>query len=110
MKTRKGLTLLEIIISIAILGIVTISALSIFDAGLVNVKRARTTMNNTNYVSSELDLMISDYNLIDGKSLTVEVTLPGSIYRNVEGEILESNNTDENGNTLEIEAFIPEYN
>ncbi len=45
MKRKNGFTLIELIISIAILGLVSVTFLSIFNMGLINISRAgnRTT-------------------------------------------------------------------
>lgn len=45
MKRKNGFTLIELIISIAILGLISVTFLSIFNMGLINISRAgnRTT-------------------------------------------------------------------
>lgn len=107
MKNRRGISLIEIILSIAILGLVAISMLSIFDSGLFNIRRARITTENTMTVSSELDNKISNRDIIIGSEITVNVKLTDSVTRNITGELISSDNTDINGRELIIKTFLP---
>jgi prepilin-type N-terminal cleavage/methylation domain-containing protein len=56
---RKGLTLIEVIISIALMGIVLVSVLSIFDTGLFNIKRAGDRTDVVVEVKSQVDNLLS---------------------------------------------------
>lgn len=110
MKIRKGFTLIELIVSIALIGIVAVSLLSAFDASLFNISRAgvRTintyTAENTFLTSPvaisvvqdiEVELPTSDGStnvvIISGKIGRGSGTTVGS-YANVQ---------------VDIEAFVP---
>lgn len=56
---RKGITLIEIIISIALVGVILVSMLSIFDTGLFNIKRAGDRTSIVVEVKSQVDNILS---------------------------------------------------
>lgn len=103
MKKRKGLTLVELIISLAIIGMIAVSMLHIFGTGLLNIIRAGNRTVNTetatnNFITNPYpvsDEIILTINLGVSSTDNVEVrgrmgkgsgTLPGS-YGNVEVDI-----------------------
>jgi prepilin-type N-terminal cleavage/methylation domain-containing protein len=58
MKKRIGLTLIEVIVSIAIIGIIAMSSLTIFDSGLRNIARAGSRTETVLEVKDGIDSLI----------------------------------------------------
>jgi prepilin-type N-terminal cleavage/methylation domain-containing protein len=108
MKNRKGLTLIEIIVSIAILGIVAISTLTIFDMGLKNIVRAGVRTENV--YDAEDDLEIAPQ-IVTYEELTVVLPTPdGDQTIIVEGSHVKGEAVTNNGYSsvsVEIETYIP---
>jgi type II secretory pathway pseudopilin PulG len=70
---RKGITLIEIVISIALVGIILVSMLSIFDTGLFNIKRAGDRTSIVVGVSSQVDNLLSGgQELVDESNYLLE--------------------------------------
>ncbi len=60
MKKRNGLTLIEVVVSIAIIGIISISVLNIFNTGLKNILIAGKRTDDTLNAKSIIDGIIYD--------------------------------------------------
>lgn len=107
-KDEKGFTLVELIVSFAIIAIIATTMLNLFGAGLLNITKAGTRTANTEtatnnfltnpeVISEEKTLSINlginteDNVEVKGRMGKGTGTLPGS-YGNVE---------------VEIEAFVP---
>ncbi|MBV1757628.1 MAG: prepilin-type N-terminal cleavage/methylation domain-containing protein [Dethiosulfatibacter sp.] len=107
MKNREGLTLIELVISLAIIAMIAVTMLDLFGAGLLNISRAGNRTINTeaaaNHFITSPDAISEEITLIidlgDGVEDNVEVkgrigrgsgTLPG--YGNIE---------------VDIESFVP---
>lgn len=109
MKKNKGFTIIEIIVSLAIIGILAVVFMSVFSTGLVNIVRAgvRTKAVGTavDEFYDEPDIISSDtleFELpISGGTNTIEIT--GSYVRGkvnvTEGQI--------SNLEVEVEAFVP---
>lgn len=70
---RKGITLIEIVISIALVGIILVSMLSIFDTGLFNIIRAGDRTSIVVGVSSQVDNLLSGgQELVDESNYLLE--------------------------------------
>lgn len=108
MKVKDGFTLIEVIVSIAIMGIVAISMLTVFNAGLVNIIRAG---NRTEAVyDAEADLVESPA-VLSYENITIKVPTPygeNSVIINggyVKGEA--SITSGFGSVTVDFEEFIP---
>jgi prepilin-type N-terminal cleavage/methylation domain-containing protein len=121
MRRRRGLTLIELIISIAIVGIISIAILGIFSAGTKNMVSSDDRTKNTLKGKDKTDDLIIKLNdpSVDPDSLVeddvniqdseFDVDLPGvEDTINVKGKTLEIITTDETGNTIKIETFVPD--
>jgi len=105
----NGFTLIELIVSIAIIAIIAVSMLSLFSTGLLNISRAGSRTVNTEIasdhflsepvaISEEMALTIelgspSDTVVVKGKMAKGVGTVPGS-YGNVQ---------------VEIQSFVPGF-
>ena len=70
---KKGITLIEIVISIALVGIILVSMLSIFDTGLFNIIRAGDRTSIVVGVSSQVDNLLSGgQELVDESNYLLE--------------------------------------
>lgn len=71
MKIRKGMTLIEVIISMAVIGLIAMTMLSVFNTGLVNITRSGS--RTTAIAESETELSSADNLAIDSYNLNVEL-------------------------------------
>lgn len=92
MERKNGFTLIELIISIAILGLVAVTFLSIFNMGLINISKAgnRTTAvevaeKNLSYSPEIKDFKIT-VKLPDGSNNNsrIDIEVTGKIYESKE--------------------------
>lgn len=91
MQSNKGFTLIELIISIAILGLVAVTFLSIFNMGLTNIKKAgdrtsaveMTEKNLYDNVPEEFNVTVTLPNPKNEPS-EIKVTVKGKIYESKE--------------------------
>lgn len=119
LRKRKGFTLIELIVSIALVGILFITVLNAMDTGLLNIVRAGSRTKNT--VVAGNNIIVSPIAI--SESTTIDVELPYLIY-NPDNTVSEDTvivpipgsfgkgigNVDDGfyGNVnVEIEAFIP---
>ena len=108
MKDRKGFTLIEVIISIAILGIVAVSTLTIFDLGLRNIVRAGVRTQTVYDAEDNLEIAPQ---IVTYEELTVVLpTLDGDESIVVEGSHVKGEAVTNNGYSsvsVEIDTYIP---
>ena len=108
MRKRKGFTLIEAIVTIAIIGILSISLFNIFSSGLNNIVRAG---NRTKAIEgAKIDL----YDNPDVLEETINVVIQldsGDLDINVSGSSIKGqgiiNKDKRNEVMVEIEVFIP---
>ena len=109
MRNKKGFTLIELIVTIALIGIISVSMLTVFNTGLVNIVRAGVRTEGVNLAESEFDI---NPTIIEEKSLAVVIpTSVGSETHTVTGsEVKGLVVLNEGLNTqvdIEIKAFVP---
>lgn len=103
MRKRKGITLIELIISVAILGIISVGILGIFDQSLINILRAGKRTEIVLSAKEELDVDLSNNGL--GIDTDIEVTLPGNNTVTITGKVIEVNKSDDKGNDVTLIRF-----
>lgn len=119
MKSKKGLTLIELIVSLAIAGIIAISMLSLFNTSIINIIRAGDRTEEVYKKKEDIDKTVtfvpSDSTTeVDVESLEISVKLPGVVtHETVKGTLL--TNSDENLDedftnrfNIKIKTFIPD--
>lgn len=111
MKKDKGFTFIEIVISMAIIGILAIVFLTVFNTSLVNIMRAGV---RTKAVGAAVDDFSENPSVISSK--TIEIELPvagGSSIIGISGSYARGMVTVTEGSVsnlnVEVEAFIPGY-
>lgn len=104
MKIKKGLTLIEVVISIALIGIVAIVFLNIFSTSNMNIARSTEKTKEINEIKKEIDIQIKKS--VTGESTTngtIEVTLiEGIEAKEIEGKFISKGKDD-----MVITTFIP---
>lgn len=103
MKQRKGLTLIEVIITIAIISIMAVVILSIFNTSIISIFKSGNRTDKVFEVKKEIDQKI-----IDNESNTtgideVTVIIPGIGDKTIKGTMIK--NTEHND--LNITTFVP---
>jgi prepilin-type N-terminal cleavage/methylation domain-containing protein len=89
-ENNKGFTLIELIISIAILGLVAVTFLSIFNMGLTNIKKAGDRTSAVEMTEKNLyDNVLEEFNVTvtlpnPNNEPKIEVTVKGKIYKSKE--------------------------
>lgn len=106
---QKGLTLVEVIVSLAIIGIIAVVFLSAFDMGLVRIVHSG---NRTQAIDEARDAFYNNPTIISPS--TIEVTLPtatGDVKYFISGSYAESEfSVGESSNskaTVKVRSFIP---
>lgn len=109
MKDRRGFTLIELIITIAILGILVVAVFSMFDTGIINIVRAgdRTdaVLENQTDVNAEIKEYYETGN--DAGEDTVTVNIIDFISEPIEGKLIVINSDAENLDAG-ITTFVPD--
>lgn len=89
MKNNRGLTLIEVIVSLAIIGIMSIAVLTIFNTGLKNIVSAGDRTEEVYANQTGLDAIIRENeNKSDGTD-KIKITIPGVIQeKEIKGKII----------------------
>jgi len=115
MRIRKGMTLIEVVLSMGIIGIIAIAVLTIFNTGLININKAGIRTQETLEIKEELDNAIinpaninsdpeeNDPNVLLVPDKDIQVKLPGLTEKIIHGSILSS---EKNG--ISIQTYIPD--
>jgi len=91
-ENNKGFTLIELIISIAILGLVAVTFLSIFNMGLTNIKKAGDRTSAVEVAEKHLSYSpeIKDFKItvklpdISNNNSRIDIEVTGKIYESKE--------------------------
>ena len=109
---RKGLTLIELVISIAILGLISVTILNIFNSGLMNIIRAGDITELTSNAISDVDKkiltsVVGEDNVSENE---IDISLPGLSYSipiRIKGKLITHETIDLKGNSVSIKTFVP---
>lgn len=71
MKSRKGMTLIEVVVSLAIIGLVATTMLGVFNTGLINIVKSGLKTNAT--LESEAILNSGSYSDVNSFDIDVEI-------------------------------------
>lgn len=118
LKTIKGLTLVEIVVSIAIFGIMAVVFLNVFLGSLVITTRAGARSDSVAAVSGEIEQKLADfaanntdpiYSTISTESKVVTIFYNnGASSTTMGGVKISGIKTNDRGQTIEIQTFVPE--
>lgn len=108
MKKRKGLTLIEVVVSIALMGMVVLIFLTIFNTSNRNITKSGDRTDDIFEIQNEIDSVINSPDFIeerinkDGYD-NIEVNIEGiSESQKIKGKILIRNK-----DGVEITTFVP---
>jgi len=104
---NKGVTLIELILSIGILGIILVSFLGIFSSGFRFVVFAGDKSESTFMSQENIDSIISG-ETVDGSNITtttMSIDLPDGSTIDIDGKIVTINESKNNQNSV-ITTFI----
>ncbi len=101
---KKGMTLVELIIAIAILGIIMVSFLSMFTTGFIGIMNASKHTEAGYEAQKDMENSISsDPNT---GAVLIEIDFPDGVTIDSTGKILEEE-VDHDGRTINIKTFVP---
>ncbi len=108
---KKGMTLVEIIVSLAIFTIVLTSISTIFTSTLININDNGDSINNTNEAMAELNIALTtptytgENNTVSQNIETIDVNGTDVPIRHIVSNIVDPSGKD-TANILPIEAFV----
>lgn len=112
MKNRKGLTLIELIVSIALVGVLAIVVLNVFSSGFLNIVKAG---NRTQAVNAAENEIFNNPIVEEEKVLDILIPVPGmgQVEHQIKGSIVTGLTTINQGTRSEVQAeiktFMPNY-
>lgn len=115
-RNNKGMTLVELVVSIAIFGIISVGFLSIFLESLLIIERAGNRSESVAYVSSELERKLAGSDPVDAATLTITepqaiITYnPGTVVESsnpVDGKLILGTELNQQGQEIEVTVYIP---
>lgn len=118
MKNNRGLTLIEVIASLAIFGIVSVGLLSIFTESLLITSRAGARSEAVMNISTEIENKLANPTYSSISVLNEDTTHQATIYYNygtmsqssntMDGNLVTGNEINDRGQEVEVVVFIPE--
>ena len=106
-KVKKGMTLVEIIISIAIIGILGITFFSMFTSGFKGVVRAGNKSTASYDAQAKIEETLNDKpSAGDPGNTHLRINFNDSTYIDIEGK-LETQSTTVNNSQVDITVFNP---
>lgn len=110
-KLSNGFTLIEVIVSLAIIAIIAVSMLSLFSTGLLNISRSGSRTANTE--AATYNLMTQPEIISEKKALIIKLGESEADKVQVNGHMVRGVGTipGSYGNIqIEITAFLPDSN
>lgn len=109
MKNDKGVTLIELILSMALIGIIAVSVFTVFNASLINIVRAGKRTEAVNLAEERFD---DNPTIIVEKSIIIDIPSPaGTKTHTIKGSEAKGSVQIHEGPVpnieVEINAFIP---
>lgn len=106
MKNRKALTLIEVVLSIALINLIAVTFLGMFNMGNKFIFKAGNKTQSINEIKRKIDNKIREAEKESNESDEIKVTIPGVIeYYPVEGRMIEIK--DGKDPNMKITTFIP---
>ena len=104
-KSKKGMTLVEIIVAMAILGIIAISFLAVFTSSFKFIYTAGRKSVAVNQAEQSVETNIANGTALTANSITLDF---GTVSISVPGELITKDQSFENGTKMvSLQSFIP---
>lgn len=100
MKNKKGLTLIEVILTIAIISIMAVTILGMFNTGIINIVKSGKRTDEVFEASKIIDEKIKINENITNGTDEVKITIPGVLTKTIKGIIIKSPDG-------KVETFVP---
>ncbi len=108
---NSGMTLIEVIVSLALVGILAIVFLTLFVGSLKMIGRSGEREKVKVAASSSMDNLLNDSSYADSDitSVTgsVTITYPDSTTKTISGKESKISKTNSDGSQVEIKGFVP---
>lgn len=106
MKNMKGLTLIEVIISIALISLIAVTFLGMFNMGSKNIFRSGKRTKSILQLRELIDDKIRVYENKVGGEYKIQMTIPGvTINKIVKGTMIMESDPD--NPDIKITTFVP---
>ena len=105
MKNNKGFTLIEVILAIAIIGIIAIPIFGIFGIGVKNIvsagNRTEDVFTDQKSIINEINREYSEINNPDGEK-EIDIKFSDDLTIKIQGKVVTTEDDD-----IEIKTFVP---
>ena len=105
---KKGMTLVEIVVSIAILGVMAVTFLSIFLGSYNITMRAEARNNLTALVAGEIDSQLAISTSSGVSTGNAVITYSGGLSNSISGKNINASVTNDKNQTVIITYFKPD--
>lgn len=111
-EKKKGMTLIEIIISMTIFGILAVAFLNLFFTSFIMIKRSGDRAINSVAASTEMDKVLNDSsysssNVVKSTLIPITLTYQDNSIKNITGIPVTVTASDTKGQTVVIKEFLP---
>jgi len=108
-RDKKGMTLVEIVISLAILGIMVVTFLSIFLGSYTITMRAESRSNTTALIAGEIDRQLAISTSPGVSTSNAVIHYSGGVTNTIAGKNINASVTNDKNQTILITYFAPDF-
>lgn len=103
-KKTKGFTLIEIIVALAIIGVIGVSLLTVFTMGMRVIVQARDRNDAAYTAQSQVE---ANLNTVNAAPSTITITMPDTTTISASGTVMPAESATVNGKEVSIDYFKP---